>query len=911
MHFSPGASPRSGPVIWLLQVCTASLLFFASHAVAAPFAYITNSGSNTVSVIDIATNTVFGAPISVGAQPYGVAADTQGTRVYVTNQGSNSVSVIDTATNAVVATIAVGANPQGIAVNAAGTRVYVVNGKAVSVIDTASNTVLATSAVIDGVNLALNAVDTRLYVTTATSGVAVIDTATMTVITVLPDPSPTFDEWNGVIHAPIGGIAVDPTSSRVYVTYMTNPEGPLFPIGRIIDGQTNQFLPGGIRAGWSGLAVDPQGRSVFSAWGGVWRFDVLSSVVSYGGFGGPGDGAGGAVDPTGSRYYVVNPYGKWVSVVDTATLQQIGAPIEVGSNPVAMGLFIGPGPSGTPALPTGCTVTVQSPTLPFFGGSDPVAANCSGGDPVLEWSWVRNGLPLLSEHGSTLQEVVPANLGLAPVTYTYRVTPCAVRGCSAPLTTSLVVGTAPAAASFTNLGFEAPSLGGGYQYAPAGAGWSFSPPAGVSGNGNAFTSGNPAAPEGTQVGVLQIDAKAVQVVPLSVGLYSVSFKAAQRANYQQGVQSIELYVDGVLAGTCTPPDASYTLCQMPAFAIVSPGNHAIALGGAPAPGAGDVTAFIDDVRIEAASPSALSNAGFESPPLGNGFAYRPVGANWNFTASSGIAGNASAFTADNPAAPEGTQVGFLQLKGALSQTPTLLTGLYSITFAAAQRTSHQSRPQIIDVRLDGLSIAQCQPAGITYSVCQTLPFSIGTPGGHTLTLAGIASGSDFTAFIDDVRLQAVPAGPLANLGFESPAVGNGSAYAPSSAGWTFDRFSGVTGNGSPFTAANPLAPEGSQVGFLQVHGSMAQTASVSAGTYSVSFQAAQRGNWQNGTQVIDIRVDGVSMGLCQPASTAYTLCQSGSFSLGAGEHTLALVGVGNGGSDYTAFIDDVRMNSGP
>lgn len=46
---------------------------------------------------------------------------------YITNGGSNTVSVIDTATNAVVATVTVGAGPSGVAVNPAGTRVYVAN----------------------------------------------------------------------------------------------------------------------------------------------------------------------------------------------------------------------------------------------------------------------------------------------------------------------------------------------------------------------------------------------------------------------------------------------------------------------------------------------------------------------------------------------------------------------------------------------------------------------------------------------------------------------------------------------------------------------------------------------------------------------------------------------------------------
>jgi hypothetical protein len=55
---------------------------------------------------------------------------------------------------------------------------------------------------------------------------------------------------------------------------------------------------------------------------------------------------------------------------------------------------------------------------------------------------------------------------------------------------------------FSNGGFEVPNLGGGFQYAPAGASWVFTAAAGISGNGSGFTSGNPPAPEGLQVALL-------------------------------------------------------------------------------------------------------------------------------------------------------------------------------------------------------------------------------------------------------------------------------------------------------------------------------------------------------------------------------------------------------------------------
>lgn len=110
MHASPAVAAR---------LLVAALLTMASGVGAAPFAYIPNSGAGTVSVIDVATNTVT-TTVTVGAQPYGVGTTSDGTRVFISNQTGNTVSVIDTATNTVIATIAVGTKPSGIAVSPTG-----------------------------------------------------------------------------------------------------------------------------------------------------------------------------------------------------------------------------------------------------------------------------------------------------------------------------------------------------------------------------------------------------------------------------------------------------------------------------------------------------------------------------------------------------------------------------------------------------------------------------------------------------------------------------------------------------------------------------------------------------------------------------------------------------------------------
>jgi YVTN family beta-propeller protein len=107
--------------------------------------YVVNQFSNTVSVIDTATDTVT-ATVSVESLPEGVAVNPTGTRVYVANRNNNTVSVIDTASNTVIGAVSVGSYPVGVAVTPDGNKVYVTNfaSNNVSVINTETNTVMDT-----------------------------------------------------------------------------------------------------------------------------------------------------------------------------------------------------------------------------------------------------------------------------------------------------------------------------------------------------------------------------------------------------------------------------------------------------------------------------------------------------------------------------------------------------------------------------------------------------------------------------------------------------------------------------------------------------------------------------------------------------------------------------------------------
>src|SRR5262249_17348255 len=119
-------------------------------------------------------------------------------------------------------------------------------------------------------------------------------------------------------------------------------------------------------------------------------------------------------------------------------------------------------------------------------------------------------------------------------------------------------------------------------------------------------------------------------------------------------------------------------------------------------------------------------------------------------------------------------------------------------------------------------------------------------GSHTIAFVGVnTAGGDNTALVDDVGLaQMTPAARLSGGGFESPSVGAGRfAYAPAGPPRSHPSSAGAPGHGPGFTPANPNAPEGAQVGFLQCTGSFSQViAGMAAGTYQLTFRAAQRGN---------------------------------------------------------------------
>jgi len=176
------------------------------------FAYVTNGGSNTVTVLDL-VNLRQDRVLAVGAEPTGVAVNPVRNEVYVVNSGSGSVTVIDAEKNRVVATIPVHRRPYFIDVDTTGRRAYVANSGSnnVSVIDLDKRREIGAIGVGEAPGLARISPDGgSLVITNRMSGsVSVIDPATFKVravfsgcpqathAVILPDSSKAFVACSG------------------------------------------------------------------------------------------------------------------------------------------------------------------------------------------------------------------------------------------------------------------------------------------------------------------------------------------------------------------------------------------------------------------------------------------------------------------------------------------------------------------------------------------------------------------------------------------------------------------------------------------------------------------------------------------------------------------------------------------
>jgi YVTN family beta-propeller protein len=379
----------------------------ASSAQAKHFAYVTNSSSSSVSVIDTATNAVI-ATIGVRGRPVAVAITPDGSRAYVANSNSNSVSVINTATNMVIATVDVESFPQGLAITNNGSRAYVANtsSNSVSVIDTATNAVSTTVGVGMGpVGVAITPDGSRAYVTNAgSSSVSVIDTATNTVTATV-----------GVGVNPVG-VAITPDGSRAYVTNddTANP-GSVSVISTTINAVTatiRMFQP-------VGVAFIPDGTRAYvtnssASFGSVSVVDTVSNtVIDTVGIGPNPHGV--AITPDGTHAYAPSFGSDSVFVIDTAT-NAVTSMVAVGAAPVGVAIAS----SSLTTLTSSLNPSIYGQKVTFTATVAPAGIITPTGKVNFTWSRFTIGSATLNRSGVAMLTKSNLNADSYPLTAVYR-----------------------------------------------------------------------------------------------------------------------------------------------------------------------------------------------------------------------------------------------------------------------------------------------------------------------------------------------------------------------------------------------------------------------------------------------------------------------------------------------------------
>ncbi|HEX3752383.1 MAG TPA: alkaline phosphatase family protein [Streptosporangiaceae bacterium] len=303
-----------------------------------PTAFVVNSGSSSVTPIDLATRQA-GRPIGVGKHPLAIAITPGGKTAYVVNSRSDTVTPINTATWRAGPPIPVGRDPQSIAVTPDGKTAYVTNSG---------------SGTVTPISLAKHRPGRAIKVGTAPQAIAVTpDGRTVYVLDWGSAAVTPIDTATGQAGPPIQvgsypyAITIAPDGSTAYVaSYGSDSVTPI----TVATGRPGRPIPVGQAP--DALAVTPDGQKVYAVGGDS---DTLTPITTATGHAGSGIPVGYspaaiAISRSGKTAYVVNTISGTVTPVST-TSGQSSRPIRVGiySYPTAITLA----PSGPISLVVG------------------------------------------------------------------------------------------------------------------------------------------------------------------------------------------------------------------------------------------------------------------------------------------------------------------------------------------------------------------------------------------------------------------------------------------------------------------------------------------------------------------------------------------------------------------------------
>lgn len=303
------------------------LLIYSSRLCAAVLAYVSNTNSQTVSVIDTTSDTVI-ATIPVGFFPMGIDHSPDGSTVYLTLFSDDTIQVIDTSTNTLVSTASLepGAKPIAIATSPNGYS-YIANfsNATYSTLDPVSwreDKKIPLGAIFP-INLAIKNDGTHAYIVNAIgpNNVKVINLSNDTITKSMNSGQQSF------------GIAITPDDSLVYVTNPVQSTITVFSTALDIPIASIPLAAGSFPRG---IKIRPDSLYAYVANQGTSSVAVIDistqTVTTTISLTANLDPYHIAFTPDGSKAYVTQTLGNSVSVIDTVTNTEIGT-IPVGTFP--------------------------------------------------------------------------------------------------------------------------------------------------------------------------------------------------------------------------------------------------------------------------------------------------------------------------------------------------------------------------------------------------------------------------------------------------------------------------------------------------------------------------------------------------------------------------------------------------
>lgn len=314
------------------------------------FAYVANNNNDglpngdSISVLNLTHNTLQQTiHDSSFNEPYTITINTAGTKAYVTNSGSSTVTIIDIATNAVIGTISGFDGPSGFVITPDTNHAYVNNygslggvgsgnGTTVRVVDLNTNTIVGSSLTVGRAPAALAITPDGAYVYVVSYIDGNLGTGTLSIIKT-SDNSVQLNAITG-FSGPFA-IAITPTGKYAYVTnFGSNNFSPVGTTVSVVSISSNTIVNTitlGIQP--SGIAITPDGSYAYvsnysTVYNGMSFTDLTSSqgtvdiislptntVISpiIGGLGFAPDAI--TISPNGQFAYVTNYSSNTVSVI--------------------------------------------------------------------------------------------------------------------------------------------------------------------------------------------------------------------------------------------------------------------------------------------------------------------------------------------------------------------------------------------------------------------------------------------------------------------------------------------------------------------------------------------------------------------------------------------------------------------